>query len=100
MKRGFVLPRSTMNNSDLTRIINSQEIQSVLRPAGPKKTKGIRRKKNPLTNLDEMRRLNPYKEECIREEIKQDSKKTEARASIQGGEGQEAKNQGRVRQNS
>merc|ERR1712048_699651 len=75
MKKGFVLPRPNMNNSDLTRIINSQEIQSVLRPAGPKKTKGIRRKKNPLTNLDEMRRLNPYKEECIREEIKRRANK-------------------------
>lgn len=75
MKKGFVLPRSAMNNSDLTRIINSQEIQSVLNPAGPKRTKGIRRKKNPLKNLDEMRRLNPYKEECIREEIKRRANK-------------------------
>jgi len=75
LKRGFVLPRSSMANSDLTRIINSQEVQSVLNPAGPKRTKGIRRKKNPLKNLDEMRRLNPYKEECIRESLKRASTK-------------------------
>jgi len=74
-KKGFVLPRPNMANSDLTRIINSQEVQSVLNPAGPKRTKGIRRKKNPLKNLDEMRRLNPYKEECIREEIKRRANK-------------------------
>jgi len=63
MKKGFVLPRSNMTNSDLTRVINSQEVQSVLRAKGPKKTRGLRRKKNALKNLDEMRRLNPYAEE-------------------------------------
>merc|ERR1712173_476466 len=70
MKKGFVLPRSNMTNSDVTRLINSQEVQAVVKEAGPNKTGGIRRKKNALKNLDEMRRLNPYHEETRRFAIK------------------------------
>ena len=33
VKKGFKLPRSVMTNSDLTRLINSDEIQSVVRRA-------------------------------------------------------------------
>lgn len=69
-KNGFVLPRSCMSNADLPRVINSQEVQAVLKAAGPKRGTGIRRKKNALKNLDEMRRLNPYHEETRRMAIK------------------------------
>lgn len=31
-KKGYTLPRSCMTNSDLTRLINSDEIQTVVRP--------------------------------------------------------------------
>ena len=31
-KRGYKLPRAPMTNSDLTRLINSDEVQSVVRP--------------------------------------------------------------------
>jgi len=74
-KNDFVLPRSCMSNADLPRVINSQEVQAVLKTAGPKRSKGIRRKKNALKNLDEMRRLNPYHEETRRAAIKARSQK-------------------------
>lgn len=58
-KSGFRLPRAKMANSDLGRIINSDEIQAVLRPANP--TAPFRpRRKNPLNNLGFMVKLNPY----------------------------------------
>merc|ERR550514_2328908 len=45
-KRGFRIPRSMMTNSDLPRIINSDEVQSRVVPA-KSQTKGYRIKKNP-----------------------------------------------------
>jgi len=58
-KTGYTLPRNIMTNTDLTRLINSDEVQSKVRPAN---TKIIRKrlKKNPLKNLGAMVRLNPY----------------------------------------
>ncbi|CAI8601880.1 unnamed protein product [Vicia faba] len=58
-KKGYVLPRAKMTNSDLTRIINSDEVQSVVRPI-KKDLKRATLKKNPLKNLNVMLRLNPY----------------------------------------
>jgi large subunit ribosomal protein L4e len=59
LKNGYTLPRNIMGNSDLTRIINSDEIQSKLRPTTTKVLRA-RHKKNPLKNLGVMVRLNPY----------------------------------------
>merc|ERR1712217_22147 len=58
MKKGYNLPRSQMENADVSRIINSDEVQSVLRPKleAPKK---FAVKKNPLKNPMVMARLNP-----------------------------------------
>ncbi|KAK4776198.1 hypothetical protein SAY87_024159 [Trapa incisa] len=58
-KKGYVLPRSKMVNADLARIINSDEVQSVVRPI-KKEVKRATLKKNPLKNLNTMLRLNPY----------------------------------------
>jgi large subunit ribosomal protein L4e len=58
-KKGFILPRSKMTNSDLTRLINSDEIQSRLRHR-KKVPKHTLRKRNPLVNRTEMLKLNPY----------------------------------------
>merc|ERR1712060_25067 len=62
MKKNYHLPRSQMENADLDRIINSTEVQSVLRPKleAPKKFEA---KKNPLKNKAAMARLNPSSEE-------------------------------------
>jgi len=58
LKKGYRLPRAMMENADVARIINSDEVQSVLRPKldAPKKYGA---KKNPLVNKMVMARLNP-----------------------------------------
>ncbi|OIW11211.1 hypothetical protein TanjilG_28302 [Lupinus angustifolius] len=58
-KKGYVLPRSKLVNADLARIINSDEVQSVVKPIKKEvKRSGI--KKNPLKNLNVLLKLNPY----------------------------------------
>lgn len=59
LKKGYTLPRSMMTNADLARIINSDEIQSVVRPA-VSAPKVIPAKRNPLKNPTVMAGLNPY----------------------------------------
>jgi len=48
-----------MTNTDLARVINSDEIQSVLRPKLPQ-IQFTTRKKNPLRNFGALVKLNPY----------------------------------------
>jgi len=58
-KSHYNLPMPKMTNTDLSRLLKSDEIQSVLR----KPNKTIKRKvlkKNPLKNIRVMMRLNPY----------------------------------------
>jgi large subunit ribosomal protein L4e len=59
LKRHYNLPQPKMANSDLSRILKSEEIQKALRP---RKTTITRRtvKRNPLKNPLVMRKLNPY----------------------------------------
>merc|ERR1711982_123963 len=58
LKSGYHLPRAQMANADVARIINSEEVQSVLRPKlEPPKKHG--RKSNPLKNAKVMEKLNP-----------------------------------------
>jgi len=67
-KKGYTLPRNVMFNSDVARLINSDEVQSKVRPA----IKAIVRaplKKNPLTNLGARVKLNPYAMALRRSEI-------------------------------
>jgi len=62
MKKNYTLPRAQMENADLDRIINSTEVQSVLKPKleAPKK---FAVKKNALRNKAEMAKLNPGRAE-------------------------------------
>jgi len=57
-KKGYTLPRAMMENADIARIINSDEVQSVLRPKleAPKK---FAVKMNPLRNKAAMEKVNP-----------------------------------------
>jgi len=59
LKSGFRLPRVAITNSDLGRLINSQEVQSHLRRK-KKAQKYVVHKKNPLKNLGFLIKLNPY----------------------------------------
>ncbi|CAK9004709.1 60S ribosomal protein L4-1 (L1) [Durusdinium trenchii] len=56
-KKGYTLPRAAMVNADLSRIINSTEVQSVLRPKMERYTHGIKR--NALKSKELMEELNP-----------------------------------------
>jgi len=58
-KTGYRPPRALLHNADLHRIINSSEIQSVLRPKEPRRRFHVH-KKNPLKNLGALVKLNPY----------------------------------------
>jgi large subunit ribosomal protein L4e len=58
MKKGYTLPRAPMENADIARIINSTEIQSVLR-AKLEAPKSFEPKTNPLKNKAVMKKLNP-----------------------------------------
>jgi len=78
-KKGYKLPRQIMTNSDLTRLINSDEIQSKLRPQKISEW-GIRKKKNGLKNLDERRRLNPNRNNEIRTAVAGQKRRADKRA--------------------
>jgi len=60
LKADFVLPRAVMANADLARLINSDEIQSVVAPAKADLQRPKHPKQNPLKNLQAMLALNPY----------------------------------------
>ena len=56
---GKAVPDDLMANADLARIINSDEIQSVLNPA-KRANRTYLRKKNPLTSIKALAKLDPY----------------------------------------
>jgi large subunit ribosomal protein L4e len=60
-KKGYHLQRPLLNCADLARIINSDQVQSVLR--APKTANPLHTKKvNPLTNKHMMKKINPFNE--------------------------------------
>jgi large subunit ribosomal protein L4e len=78
-KKGYTLPRPVMSNSDLTRLINSDEIQSKVR-APIKSQRRFRQKKNPLKNLGAMIKLNPYALTLRRTELLTQERRAKAKA--------------------
>jgi len=58
-KKGYNLPMPTMSNTDLGRLLKSEEIQKVIR-APVKKVVRRQAKLNPLKNIRAMNKLNPY----------------------------------------
>lgn len=62
-KKGYVLERPILTNANIARIINSDDIQSVVKPAKKNTILHDRQKKNPLTNKTKMNFLNPYSKE-------------------------------------
>jgi large subunit ribosomal protein L4e len=79
LKSGFSLSRPTMSNADVSRIINSDEVQKVVRPAENGR-KATLRKKNPLKNLGVMIKLNPYAPSRIRAELRAQEASKKAKA--------------------
>lgn len=77
-KKGYVLPRSKMANADLARIINSDEVQSVVRPI-KKDVKRAPMKKNPLKNLNVLLKLNPYAKTARRMSLLSEAQRVKAK---------------------
>ncbi|GAM36297.1 60S ribosomal protein [Talaromyces pinophilus] len=73
LKKDFLLPSNLLANADITRIINSSEVQSVLRePKGEARTKRpFVQKKNPLRNKQVLLRLNPYAAQYSKDKVGQ-----------------------------
>jgi large subunit ribosomal protein L4e len=83
VKADYILPRHQMVNADLARIINSDEIQSVLREKRPEAQKrNIPRKKNPLKNLGALVRLNPHALSTRRSEARAQAARAKAKAEL------------------
>jgi large subunit ribosomal protein L4e len=59
LKVDYKFPRAVMTNASLARIINSDEVQSKVRPAR-RQARNFIKKKNPLVNRGAMVKLNPY----------------------------------------
>ncbi|KAK0500115.1 ribosomal protein L4 domain-containing protein [Armillaria luteobubalina] len=69
-KKDYFLPTTKITNPDVTRLINSDEIQSIVRPAGQKiQKRPWTQKKNPLVNKAVLFRLNPYAKSLRRQEL-------------------------------
>ncbi|WAQ83823.1 hypothetical protein PtA15_4A272 [Puccinia triticina] len=88
LKKDFSLPISKVSNADISRVINSDEIQSVLRPAGPSRVKRpFTQKKNPLKNRALLFRLNPYAKVLIRNETLKQAKNLKVKAAAESKKG-------------
>lgn len=82
LKKDYNLPRPKMVQTDLSRLINSDEIQRVVRPVQSSQKK-FTQKKNPLKNLNVMLRLNPHAKTLRRNQLlfEQKRKKEKAEAA-------------------
>lgn len=73
LKKDFLLPSTSVKQPDLNKLINSSEIQAVLRPVkGSNVTKrALTQKKNPLLNRQVLLRLNPYASQYSKDKLGQ-----------------------------
>ncbi|XP_055376926.1 60S ribosomal protein L4 [Condylostylus longicornis] len=79
LKKGYNLPQPKMANTDLSRLLKSEEIRKVLRDPKKKVFRRVRRL-NPLTNTRQLIKLNPYAEVLKRRAIMASEKRKAARA--------------------
>ena len=80
-KEGKSIPEDLMANADLARIINSDEIQSVLNPA-KRANKKYLRKKNPLTSIKALAKLDPYAAAARESERRAEATRKDQKAAI------------------
>jgi large subunit ribosomal protein L4e len=59
-KKGYVLERPLLTNANVARLINSSEVQAIVRPKHRNLVLHDRQKRNPLKNKAKMDFLNPY----------------------------------------
>lgn len=75
VRKNYLLRREVVANPDIGQLINSNEVQSVLRPTRRPKKLHNKQKKNPLKNRAQMDYLNPFNKE-LREQRQKGVKKT------------------------
>jgi len=80
-KKGYKLPRSVMTNADVTRLINSDEVQSVVNAPKTSGAKHYALKKNPLKNLGAMIKLNPHAASTRRQAVLLSERRGKERAA-------------------
>jgi large subunit ribosomal protein L4e len=78
---GKKIPEDIMANADLARIINSDEIQSVLNPA-KRANKKYLRKKNPLKNIKALAKLDPYAAAARESEQRAEAARKDQKAAL------------------
>ncbi|KAH9859813.1 hypothetical protein IAQ61_011595 [Plenodomus lingam] len=73
LKKDYLLPSTIMSQPDLSKIINSSDVQKVLRPVrgAAVSKRGVVQKKNPLKNFQVQLRLNPYAAAFSKEKLGQ-----------------------------
>jgi large subunit ribosomal protein L4e len=81
VKTGFNLPYANMTNADLSRIINSDEVQATVRPT-IKPVKRPTLKRNPLKNFALMQKLNPAAAASKRRAFKKEEAAIKAKAAL------------------
>jgi large subunit ribosomal protein L4e len=73
VKAGYRLPRAPMANPDVARLINSDEVQTVVRPPkAPARRAPL--KKNPLRNLGALLKVDPHAKAARRAELLKSAK--------------------------
>lgn len=79
LKSDFLLPSPIVKQPDIGAIINSSEIQSVLRDVkgGAVTKRPLAQKKNPLRNRQVLLRLNPYAKQYSADKLGQEKMKSE-----------------------
>jgi large subunit ribosomal protein L4e len=80
-KRGYHLNRQVMNCADISRIINSDQVQSKLREQRVSIRVHDKTKKNPLRNKAMMQKLNPFAKKRAELVAKREADRTNARAA-------------------
>jgi len=75
---GQNLPMPKMTNTDLSRLLKSEEIQSVVRAPSKKIARRLPHKPNPLVNAKAMNKLNPYAIVVKRANLLREEKKNAA----------------------
>ncbi len=79
LKRDFLLPSPVVKQPDIGKLINSAEVQAVLRPVrgGAITKRTMVQKKDPLKNRQIMLRLNPYAAQFSKDKLGQLKQKSE-----------------------
>jgi len=81
-KKGYTLPRPVMSCADLSRIINSDQVQAKLKDIKHNTRAHDKAKKNPLINKAMMLKLNPYAKKAAELRAKAEKERNAKRAAV------------------